>query len=424
MSATSDIRLTAILTCRNAEATLARCLEHLAWHQSEIIVIDNGSTDRSVDIARGMVGGAVAKLCEDPYRGEFDLTRQLRLKRNVINDIGAGWIIHADADEFLDTPNGQPLRDYLRLWDKSDVVAFPCDEVMFLPLSDTDTHTPENFQDTMQACVRLAERDSKQRVFRATAPLSRWMSTGGHTVAGPNDPLAPISLRLRHYFGLSLDQIRSEYLGRVYAPGDLGKLWHRTHRDGRPEVITPSPDVLHTVGSLASALPLRRAPVFASRPIAAAPLPTLDPIDLALGTSSPETHAQIAVMIEKAFPGLRTARVEMMQPGSLPCLVVFEHPALSLPAADTEHLAHAEHWLRESALSRQNGLAHVAPYAELRREDLEGLPGLLVHTIRRLLTENSTSPLLTATDPPRLHDRYSGRLRDITGSLSRDLGYG
>ncbi len=66
MTARGRPELTAILTCRNAQATLQRCLSHLAWHGARIVVIDNGSTDGTAKIARSFHGDEVIEVRNEP----------------------------------------------------------------------------------------------------------------------------------------------------------------------------------------------------------------------------------------------------------------------------------------------------------------------------------------------------------------------
>jgi len=414
------VPLTAILTCRNAEATLARCLEHLAWHGARIIVIDNGSTDASRDIVRN-AGDAVVELREDPFAGAFDLTHQLRLKRDIIATLDAGWVLHADADEFIDTPDGTPLTDYLAYWTDADVTAFACAEVMFLPVSEQDRHDPATFTETMQACLRIAERDPKQRVFRTSAALDHWMATGGHTVTKPLEKVPDVAFTLRHYFGLSLDQIRAEYLGRVFAPENLGKLWHGGRQAGDMTIVPPPKNLLHKPDAVVEAPAQRRVPVFQPRP-----QDIVEPADgssnLELVATSQDTLDQIGALAIEMFPGLRVAALSPFAPTRRPRLLITEHPMLDCPKEDAA-VAHGEAWLRGIACARQSGLGNGLPYAELRLEDLEELPGLLQHTVRRLLSGDALPPLLTGTEPIRTHMGYTGRIKAITGPLATDLGY-
>ncbi len=91
-----SVRLSACLIVRNEERHLAGCLASVAFCD-EIIVVDSGSTDRTVEIARA----AGATVVEQPWRGFAG-------QRNVALDAAHGdWVLEVDADERV-TPQ---LRD-------------------------------------------------------------------------------------------------------------------------------------------------------------------------------------------------------------------------------------------------------------------------------------------------------------------------
>ena len=52
-AAQNAMKLSVVVITKNEEAVIARCLESVAW-ADEIVVVDSGSTDRTVDICRGL----------------------------------------------------------------------------------------------------------------------------------------------------------------------------------------------------------------------------------------------------------------------------------------------------------------------------------------------------------------------------------
>jgi hypothetical protein len=406
--------ITAVLSCRNAESTLERCLKHLLWHGARVIVIDNGSTDGTHKILRCFPGVEVR---HDPYDLAFNLTRQLRMKRDIIREVGAGWIVNADADEFIDTAEGLPLKDVLPLWEPQGVVAFPAVELMYLPTSEDERHEPATFEATMQGCVRIAERDPKQRVFRATAPLERWLATGGHTVLNSGPELAGRPVWLRHYPGLSLDHIRAQYLARIFAADDLAKSWH-TNRLGTAMTVVPTaPGVLSARADALTAAPMRGIPVLAALPDQRGS-DGCGMFDLQVLAVSPAVRQMVAGAIGDAFEGLRIGRSGPM----CPTLSVLEHPARSL-GPESDIVGHAEHWLRASAGARQIGLVTAGAFAEIRIETIEAELAQLVDAVRWLLSGNVTAPAFAEASPVHRDERLRGRLADLTRPLATDLGY-
>jgi hypothetical protein len=370
----------------------------------------------------------VVEVREEQFTGVFDLARQLRLKRDLTSAIGGGWVVHADADEFPDAPHGMTLREFLALWDESPVLTFPCDEFVFLPEADGAVHAPATFVETMRRGIPFREKNPKQRVFRANAPLDLWQKTGGHTVTLDHGAVAPEALRLRHYIGLSLDSLRAEYLSRVFAAGDLARLWHTTRMGAaRFDILAPPPEALKDFAedwSIEGATD--RLPVFAQR----APDPTVPTpsADLLLLARTPALAGPLLRTLTNVLPGLRVAPVTALPPGPVPpVLHAVAHPAHRAPRAAADRVRQAEDWLRAVARARQAALAPGVRYAELRLEDAGEDAGLPLHLARLLILEPPGRPgagFVGADAPLRTAPGFTGRLRDIAGALARDLRYG
>lgn len=87
--------LSACLIVRDEERFLDRCLASLRGHVDEICVLDTGSGDRTVEIARSH--GAI--LGSRPWDDDFSAARNASL------DLASGdWILQVDADEELIPP--------------------------------------------------------------------------------------------------------------------------------------------------------------------------------------------------------------------------------------------------------------------------------------------------------------------------------
>jgi tetratricopeptide (TPR) repeat protein len=82
--------LSAALIVRNEERFLDGCLRSLDGCVDEIVVVDTGSTDRSLEIARDRG----ARLAQHPWNHDFAAAR------NASVDVASGeWIFYIDADE-------------------------------------------------------------------------------------------------------------------------------------------------------------------------------------------------------------------------------------------------------------------------------------------------------------------------------------
>ncbi len=83
---------------------LASCLESIQDTADEIVVVDTGSTDRTMDIARKFNVG----LSSIPWADDFSAARNEALIR-----CSGDWILYIDADERLEAIEKSKLRPYL-----------------------------------------------------------------------------------------------------------------------------------------------------------------------------------------------------------------------------------------------------------------------------------------------------------------------
>ena len=84
------MRISLCMIVKDEEEMLPGCLAAVAEHVDEIVVVDTGSTDRTVEIAESFGANVV----EFPWNGSFADAR------NVSLDHATGdWILWLDADE-------------------------------------------------------------------------------------------------------------------------------------------------------------------------------------------------------------------------------------------------------------------------------------------------------------------------------------
>ncbi len=105
--------LSAALIVKNEERNLPRCLRSIQSLVDEVIVLDTGSTDRTIEIARELG----AKVFEEPWQDDFSLHRN-----HSIEKASGEWVLTIDADEELVDTNVEETRHRLRSGDLPPVL--------------------------------------------------------------------------------------------------------------------------------------------------------------------------------------------------------------------------------------------------------------------------------------------------------------
>lgn len=98
------LSVTAALIVRNEERLLPGCFQSLRGCVDEIVVVDTGSEDASVDISRN--AGAV--VLHRKWDQDFAAARNAGL-----DAVTCDWVLYIDADERLHLPRGGAVADYL-----------------------------------------------------------------------------------------------------------------------------------------------------------------------------------------------------------------------------------------------------------------------------------------------------------------------
>ena len=85
-------KLSVVIATRNEEENIGRCLESVKDIADEIVVIDEYSTDKTVEIAKKFG----AKIFLEPHHNNFHITKQIALEKAT-----GDWILQLDADEVV-----------------------------------------------------------------------------------------------------------------------------------------------------------------------------------------------------------------------------------------------------------------------------------------------------------------------------------
>jgi glycosyltransferase involved in cell wall biosynthesis len=201
-------RVVAIIAAFNEGDIISSVIGHLVENGIDVYLIDNHSTDDTVEESRRWLGRGLLKIESFPQKstsvgeapGLFDWTAILRRKEELAQQLRADWFIHHDADEIREGPlPGFNLKEAIR-W--VDSLNYNCIDFRVYNFSPTD----EGFRQGDDPCVYFqfyeepAEFDKIQVKCwkRGETPVSL-VPSGGHDVVFEGRRIFPIPFLLRHY---------------------------------------------------------------------------------------------------------------------------------------------------------------------------------------------------------------------------------
>jgi len=106
--------ISACMIVKNEEACLGNCLKSVVAHVDEIVIVDTGSTDRTVEIAAGFG----ARIYHHPWQDNFSLHRN-----QSISYAKGRWILIIDADEEYRASPQRSLREEIALAEERGIEA-------------------------------------------------------------------------------------------------------------------------------------------------------------------------------------------------------------------------------------------------------------------------------------------------------------
>jgi Glycosyl transferase family 2 len=227
------VRALALVATYNERRFVGTCLEHLHAQGVETYLIDNGSTDGTVEIAEQFAGRGLVGIEQFPRQGVYDWRGLLRRKEELAEELTeereADWLIHLDPDEVRLAPPGEgTLAEALAAVDSRGYNAVNFLECTFVPSREAPDHDHPEFQRTMRTyypfCPAFPHRLGAWKA--AAAPRPDLASSGGHRVAFRGLRMYPRSFPMKHYLFLSVPHAVEKYVERQYDPAEVRRGWH------------------------------------------------------------------------------------------------------------------------------------------------------------------------------------------------------
>lgn len=102
-------KISVVLATRNEEGNIGPCLESVKEFADEIIIVDEYSTDRTVEIAKSYK----ARVYQEPHHDIFHVTKQKALEYAT-----GEWILQLDADERVSPGLAKEIKEVVNMIDK------------------------------------------------------------------------------------------------------------------------------------------------------------------------------------------------------------------------------------------------------------------------------------------------------------------
>ena len=169
------MKIVAILASYNEQRFIGACLDHYLQQGIHVYLLDNDSTDNTLEIAKQYLGRNLIGIERIPRNGLYQWQKILMRKEELADEIEADWLMHADPDEIRGAPNSrQTLAEAIAEIDKKGYNAVNFMEYTFLPVRESNDHDNAEFQKTMRWYYPFAQRHPHR--------LNAWKNRTG---AGP-----------------------------------------------------------------------------------------------------------------------------------------------------------------------------------------------------------------------------------------------
>ncbi|HEY1834192.1 MAG TPA: glycosyltransferase family 2 protein [Solirubrobacteraceae bacterium] len=222
------MRIVAMLQVYNERRFIAGCIEHLHEQGVGVYVIDNESSDDTLQIAERYEGRGVVGIETLPRDGTFALNPQCERQEQLARTLDADWLMHHDADEIRVSPTrGQTLAEAIAEVDEAGFNAVNFFEFTFLPVRESPDHDHPDFQRTMHWYYPfLPWFPARLNAWKRQDGPIDLTTMGGHQVKFEGLAMAPESLYMRHYLYLSAEHAREKFLQRRYSAKEVDEGFH------------------------------------------------------------------------------------------------------------------------------------------------------------------------------------------------------
>lgn len=194
-------RIVASMAVYNEEDIIVPSLTHLIDQGVEVYLIDNWSTDRTVERARPFLGRGVINIERFPAGGPsstFDLARLLNRTEEITTEEEADWYMHTDADELRSSPwRDVSLNDAVYHVDRLGFNAIDHTSLQFRPIDDGYV-AGEDFEQYFPFFNVDFAQNNQIKTWKNTGKRVH-LADGGHRVTFAGRRVYPYNFVYKHY---------------------------------------------------------------------------------------------------------------------------------------------------------------------------------------------------------------------------------
>lgn len=225
----SEFRAVALISAYNEEDIIIPCLQYLIKQGLEVYLIDNWSTDSTVELASELLGKGLLAIEKFPRGGppkHYVWKDILSRIEQLTEEIEADWFVFQDVDEIITPPWPElSLRDAILKVDREGFNCIDHTVAMFHPV-DNDFAAGGDFQ-TYFNYFEFADRPGQFVRIKAWKKLGRRVSltgSGGHEIRFHGRRPYPFRFLQKHY------PVRSQAHGEKKILRERKPRWHPQER--------------------------------------------------------------------------------------------------------------------------------------------------------------------------------------------------
>jgi glycosyltransferase involved in cell wall biosynthesis len=198
--APAGYRVVAMMAMYNEQDIIVPSINGLLEQGAEVYLLDNWSTDRTVELAEGFLGRgviAIERIPRDGPSGTFPYVSILARKAELATELVADWFLHVDVDEVRRSPwPGVSLRDALYHVDRAGFNAVDHTVLRFVPV-DNGYVDGANFERYFRHFRFTFQQDFQVKAWRNER---RPVALGsGHRAAFAGRRVYPYNFVYKHY---------------------------------------------------------------------------------------------------------------------------------------------------------------------------------------------------------------------------------